>query len=89
MSFRQLPSVKAAKKFNCVGPRTPLKKLLENRDLDRLAAKPASPSKADFKYVSSPVRKRDERSKLPAFDCADCKKYYAGADLTDEQEPIL
>jgi hypothetical protein len=62
------------------GPRTPLKKLLEDESLDNLpgAMKKEVPS---HKFVESPVRKKAERKILQGFDCIDCKNYYAGANL--------
>ena len=73
---------KAAKRSE---PRTPLKKLLESRELDALPVKQTAESNVNFKYVGSPVRKQAERKKLPAFDCTDCRKYYAGTNLNEEQ----
>ena len=65
-------------------PRTPLKKLLEDNSLDEIPSKPSA-NEPNFKYVGSPVRKRAERKALPAFECHECRNYYAGANLTEEQ----
>lgn len=67
-------------------PRTPLKKLLESGVLEELPVKQTtSNDELNYRYVASPVRKRDERKQLPAFNCADCRNFYAGTDLTEVQ----
>lgn len=38
-----------------------------------------------YKYVSSPVRKRNLRKQLEAFDCKDCREFYANANMNEEQ----
>lgn len=36
-------------------------------------------------YKSKPVRKRTERAKLAGWDCWECKKYYEGMGLNEEE----
>lgn len=66
-------------------PRTPLKKLLEDNSLDEIPTSKPSANEPKFKFVGSPVRKRADRKALPAFECHDCRNFYAGANLSEEQ----
>ena len=66
-------------------PRTPLKKLLEDNSLDDIPTSKPNTNAPNFKFVGSPVRKRAERRALPAFECHECRDYYAGANLDEEQ----
>jgi len=58
--------------------RSPLKKLLLDDSFDSLPGERKGKRSPDFKYVGSPVRKKLERKALPAFECRECRDFYAG-----------
>ena len=65
--------------------RTPLKKLLDDNSLDVLPGHSKAKDVVGHKFVDLPMRKKAERSVLPAFECADCRNFYAGANLDENQ----
>ncbi len=65
--------------------RTPLKKLLDDNSLDALPGHSKAEDVVGHKFVDLPVRKKAERRVLPAFECADCRNFYAGANLDEDQ----
>jgi hypothetical protein len=48
--------------------------------LDLLPGEKARKMSPDFQYIGSPVRKKQERKALPAFECIECRNYYNGKE---------
>jgi hypothetical protein len=65
--------------------RTLLKKLLDDNSLDALPGHSKAKDVVGHKFVDLQVRKKAERRLLPAFECADCRNFYARANLDEDQ----
>jgi hypothetical protein len=65
--------------------RTLLKKLLDDNSLDALPGHSKAKDVVGHKFVDLQVRKKAERRVLPAFECADCRNFYARANLDEDQ----
>ena len=77
MREKKEPLVDVADSFNCV-PDTLM--------IQEAAAAASSRQQPNYKYVSSPIRKKADRMKLlQGHDCKDCREFYKGDNLTDSE----